>query len=121
MPTGKSAHGLGGGTWSLSAGLIAGLGFSKSISMFPGVGYVYLTKSRRSGMQVQSNLSLKFSDKTFAFVNPSVMFINSEAIWQSEFDINQIIIPNKFKANVGWLPNFTDKVNTFRLGVTFFL
>lgn len=121
MPTGKSEHGLGGGTWSLSAGLIAGLGFSESISMFPGVSYVYLTKVKKSGMQIQSNISLKFSDKTFAFVNPSVLFVNSEAQWQAEFDINQIIIPNKFKANIGWLPNFTDKVNTFRLGVTFFL
>ena len=121
MPTGKSEHGLGGGTWSLSAGLIAGLGFSESISMFPGVSYVYLTKVKKSGMQIQSNISLKFSDKTFAFVNPSVLFVNSHTQWQAEFDINQIIIPNKFKANIGWLPNFTDKVNTFRLGVTFFL
>ena len=121
MPTGKSAHGLGGGTWSLSAGLIAGLGFSESFSMFPGASYVYLTESGKSGMQIQSNISLKFSDKTFVFVNPSVMFINSGVTWQGELDVNQIIIPNKFKANIGWLPNFTNKVNTFRIGVTFFL
>lgn len=121
IPTGKSAYGLGGGTWSLSAGLIAGLVFSKNFSMFPGASYVYLTEPKKSGLQVQSNISLKFSESTFAFVNPSVMFIHSDAIWQAEVDLNQIIIPNKFKVNAGWLPNFTDKVNTFRIGVTFFL
>lgn len=121
MPTGKSAHGLGGGTWSLSAGLIAGLGFSKNVSMFPGVSYVYLTESGKSGMQIQSNVSLKFSDNTFVFVNPSAMFINSGVTWQGELDVNQIIIQNKLKGNIGWLPNFTNKVNTFRIGVTFFM
>jgi len=121
MPTGKSAHGLGGGTWSLSAGLIAGLGFSKNVSMFPGVSYVYLTESGKSGMQIQSNVSLKFSDNTFVFVNPSAMFINSGVTWQGELDVNQIIIQNKLKGNIGWLPNFTNKVNTFSIGVTFFM
>ncbi|WP_322545202.1 hypothetical protein [Elizabethkingia miricola] len=121
IPTGKSAHGLGGGTWSLSAGLIAGLVFSENISMFPGLSYVYLTGPKQSGLQIQSNVSLKFSDRTFAFVNPSVMLIHSDAIWQAELDVNHIITPNKFKINAGWLPNFTNKVNTFRVGVTFYL
>lgn len=121
IPAGKAEHGLGAGTWSLSAGVIAGLIFSKSVSMYPGAGYVYLTQSQSSGLQLQSNLSLKFSESTFAFINPSVLIMDSQTIWQGEIDINQIFIQNKFKGNIGWLPNFTNKVNTFRIGVTFFM
>lgn len=121
IPTGKSAHGLGGGTWQLSGGLIAGLEFSESFSMFPGVSYVYLTRIEKSGVEFQTNFSLKFSDRTFVSANPNVTFINSETIWQAELNINQILILDKLKANIDWAPNFTNRIQTFRLGVTFFI
>ncbi|WP_304342877.1 hypothetical protein [Chryseobacterium koreense] len=120
MPTGNESHGLGGGTWSLSVGLIAGLVFSNSVSVFPGLSYVYLTKLKQNGALFQTNISLKFNDSLYAFFNPNVLVISNKTTWQSDSSLNYIVKPNLFKVKVGWSPNFTDESNTYNIGGTFY-
>ncbi len=121
MPTGSAVNGLGGDTWSLAAGAVVGLVLNKNISLFPGANYVYLTRLEESGFGFQTNMSVKFSQKSFMFINPIVTFFNFDTIWQAELNYNYIITPNKFKVNAGWFPNFTSEADTFRIGATFFL
>jgi hypothetical protein len=66
-------------------------------------------------------MSVSFSKKSFLFVNPIVTFFSFDTIMQAELNYNYILKPNKFKVNLGWLPNFTNNINTIRLGATFFL
>lgn len=120
LPTGSFEKGLGGDTWSLAAGAVMGVVLSKKISFFPGINYVYLTKIEESGFGFQTNMSIRFDKRSFVFVNPIVTFFDFDTIWQAEVNYNYIITPNKFKMNAGWNPNFTNDINTFRLGATFF-
>ncbi len=120
VPTGSAENGLGGDTWSLAGGLVVGLVLSENISLFPGANYVYLTKPKESGFGLQTNMSVKFSPNTFLFLNPIVTFFSFDTIWQAELNINHIVIPNKFKVNAGWYPNFTNNINDFRAGATVF-
>jgi hypothetical protein len=121
IPTGSFEDGLGGDTWSLAAGAVVGVVLNKNISLFPGANYVYLTKLEESGFGFQTNMSVKFSQNAFLFVNPIVTMFSFDTIWQAEINYNYIITPNKFKVNAGWYPNFTNEFDTFRLGATFFL
>ena len=121
IPTGNSNYGLGEGTWSLAAGAVVGMVISEKVALFPGVNYVYLTKLSESGFGLQTNMSVSFSKKSFLFVNPIVTFFSFDTIVQAELNYNYILKPNKFKVNLGWLPNFTNNINTIRLGATFFL
>lgn len=121
IPTGSVANGLGSDTWSLAAGAVVGIVLNKNISLFPGVNYVYLTEPKESGFGFQTNMSLKFSKQAFVFLNPIVTMFDFDTIWQAEVNFNYIITPNKFKVNTGWYPNFTNDINTIRIGATFFL
>jgi hypothetical protein len=120
VPTGSFENGLGGDTWSISAGTVVGLLLSEKISLFPGANYVYLTKSQESGVGFQTNLSYRFTPQTFVFVNPIVTLFSFDTIWQAELNLNHIIVPNKLKVNVGWYPNFTNNIDDFRAGGTIF-
>lgn len=124
MPTGSAKNGLGSDRWSLAAGVVAGYIVSPKISMFPGVGLVHLTAptggDSQTGLTLQTNMSVSFSKKSFLFVNPIVSFLD-KTNWQAEFNYNYIITPNKLKVNAGWYPSFTNDVDTFRVGATFFL
>jgi hypothetical protein len=124
MPTGSVKKGLGSDRWSLAAGVVAGYVVSPKISMFPGVGLVHLTApsggDSQTGLTFQTNMSISFSKKSFLFVNPIVSFLD-KTNWQAEFNYNYIITPNKLKVNAGWFPSFTNDVDTFRVGATFFL
>jgi hypothetical protein len=121
MPTGSAENGLGADTWSLAAGVVVGLVLNESISLFPGANYVYLTQIEKSGYGFQTNMSVKFNKQAFLFVNPIVTHFSFDTIWQAEVNFNYIITPNKFKVNAGWYPNFTNEINTIRIGATFFL
>lgn len=121
IPTGSFDNGLGGDTWSLAAGAVVGIVLNKNISLFPGANYVYLTRLEESGFGFQTNMSVKFSPNSFLFVNPIVTHFSFDTIWQAEVNYNYIITPNKFKVNAAWNPNFTNDLNTFRIGATFFL
>jgi hypothetical protein len=124
IPTGSAKNGLGSDRWSLAAGVVAGYIVSPKISMFPGVGLVHLTApnggNSQTGLTFQTNMSVSFSKKSFLFVNPIVSFLD-KTNWQAEFNYNYIITPNKLKVNAGWYPSFTNDVDTFRVGATFFL
>ncbi len=120
-PTGSFDNGLGGDTWSLAIGSVVGIVLNKNISLFPGANYVYLTKPKESGFGFQTNMSIKFSKKSFLFANPIITIFSFDTIWQAEFNYNYIIKPNKIKINAAWNPNFTNEMNTFRIGATFFL
>lgn len=120
IPTGDSLNGLGSHTWSLAAGAVIGVVINKNISLFPGINYVYITRPEISGLGFQSNISYKFSQKSFVFINPIVTLFKDDTIWQAELNFNHIITPNKFKVNAGWYPNFTNETNTFRIGSTFY-
>jgi len=120
IPTGSFEDGLGGDTWSLAAGAVIGIALSKNIFLFPGANYVYLTEPEESGLGLQTNMSVKFNPNSFLFLNPIVTFFSFDTIWQAELNYNYIIIPNKFKVNAGWNPNFTNDINTFRLGATIY-
>ncbi len=61
-----------------------------------------------------------YNSQTFVFVNPIVTFFDFDTVWQGELNFNHIVIPNKFKINAGWYPNFTSKFDTFRAGCTFY-
>lgn len=135
-PTGSYKNGLGTSSWSLGAGVVFGFILSKKLSVFPGINYVHITKPSsgliaeenkfsKNGVGFQFNASYVINKKTFLFINPIPVFINTNGNWNSswtaECSFNRIIVPNKYKMNVGWYPNFTADVNTFRLGGTFFL
>src|SRR6056297_1420867 len=121
IPTGSAQDGLGADTWSLAAGAVVGLVLNEKISLFPGANYVYLTAIEESGFGFQTNMSIRFNQKSFLFVNPIVTLFSFDTIWQAEVNYNQFIVPNKFKVNAAWNPNFTNNLDTFRVGATFFL
>jgi hypothetical protein len=135
-PTGSYKNGLGTSSWSLGAGVVFGFILSKKLSLFPGINYIHITKPNSdlipesskfssNGVGFQFNASYVINKQTFLFINPIPVFINTNGSWKSswsaECSFNRIIVPNKFKMNVGWYPNFTADINTFRLGGTFFL
>jgi len=126
LPTGSFENGLGGNVWSLSGGVVAGYVVSPKIAMFPGLGYVHVTAPNdypgkaQNGINIQTNMSISFSQQAFLFVNPIVTVL-SDTIWTAELNFNYMIKPNKFKVNAGYFPNFTADINTFKFGATIFL
>ncbi len=126
IPTGSFKNGLGSNVWSLAAGVVAGYVVSPKIAMFPGVGLVHITEPNdyigesQTGVNFQTNMSISFSKRAFLFVNPIVTIL-SKTNWSGEFNFNYMIKPNKLKANFGYSPNFTNEINTFRIGATLFL
>lgn len=136
FPTGSLENGLGSTTWSLAGGVIFGFVASERLSLFPGISYVHITrpstdlipeqnKFSSNGIGLQFNASYVFSKSAYLFINPTPTFLNTDGswktIWGGELNFNKIITPNKFKMNAGWFPNFTNEINIFRLGATFFL
>lgn len=131
MPTGSFSKGLGTGRWSFGAGLILGVRISKSFSLFPGISYVYVTKDRvelpiddhSNGLSIQTNASLKFTKRLYAFINPIFTYTYSLSSWhpnwKAEVNLNYMIKPT-FKVNVGWSPDFTNTTHVFRAGTTFY-
>ncbi len=126
IPTGKFADGLGNDFWSLSGGVVFGYVLTPKIAMFPGVGYVYVTEpsdypgSDQSGVNFQTNMSINFSKKMFLFVNPIVTVLK-KTIWTGELNLNYMVKPSKLKTNIGYYPDFTNDIHTFRIGATIFL
>lgn len=136
LPTGDFERGLGTSSWSLAGGVVFGFLVNEKLSLFPGLSYVHLTKPSTSlideaskfssnGVGIQFNASYAFDKTLFLFINPTPSFLNTnggwKTIWSGELNLNKILIPNKFKMNVGWLPNFTNDLYVYRLGATFFL
>lgn len=135
LPTGSYAKGLGSSQWSIGFGMVGGYIVSSKFAVFPGVGFVYLTKPSTNlisesekfsstGVSLQLNGSLSFSKSTFLFINPSPVFLNTngkwKGIWSGELNLNKIITPNKFKANIGFAPNFTYDIYIYRAGATLY-
>lgn len=136
IPIGKYADGLGTSNWSFAAGSVFGFVVSKQLSLFPGASFVHVTKPTAdiipedfrdysNGIGLQFNASYSINKKTFLFVNPTPTFLNTngnwKSIWSGEVNLNRIIVPNKFKVNVYWGPNFTTDVHILRLGGTIYL
>jgi len=136
LPTGTFQNGLGTSIWSLAGGVVLGFSVSKQLSIFPGVSYVHLTepatdvipdanKFSSNGVGLQFNASYVINKKTFLFINPTPSFLNTDGdwktFWSGELNLNRIIIPNKFKMNAYWGPNFTTDVHIFRIGATLFI
>lgn len=136
LPVGSYEKGLGTGSWSIAAGVVGGFVVSSKFAIFPGISYIHVTRSSTdfipdslkfasNGVGLQLNGSYSFSKRTFIFINPipSIMNTNGDwkAIWSGEFSLNRIFIPNKFKANFSFNPNFTSEIYIYRLGATFFL
>ncbi len=136
IPSGKYADGLGTSNWSFAAGSVFGLVLTKQLSLFPGVSLVHITKPNTNlipeefkysgnGIGLQFNASYSINKKTFLFVNPTPTFLNVngewKSIWSGEVNLNRIIVPNKFKVNAYWGPNFTTDVHILRLGGTIYL
>ena len=128
-PTGSTAHGLGLGSWSFAAGGVIGYVISPKFAMFPGLGYVHITRptataTAANGISLQMNGSYSFSSRTFMFINPTPVFLNRAGVWKSvwsgDVSLTRILIPNKFTMNVGFAPNFTTDVYTCRIGSTLF-
>ncbi|GAL66787.1 hypothetical protein [Jejuia pallidilutea] len=136
LPTGSFENGLGTSSLVASVGAIYGFAISKKVLMFPGLSAVHVTKpgtdlipddvkASSSGFGAQANMSIRFNDRWFLFVNPILTMLNTDGDWNEqwtgEFNLNHMIIPNKLKANIGYYPNFTAEIHTVRMGVTFFL
>ncbi len=136
LPSGSYMNGLGTSSWSIAGGIVFGFVVSKKLSLFPGINYVHITKPSTdlipssskfssNGVGFQFNASYVINKQTFLFVNPIPSFLNSNgnwnSIWAAEFNLNRIVVPNKFKMNLSWNPNFTYTINVFRLGATIFL
>jgi hypothetical protein len=136
LPTGSYKNGLGTSSWSLAGGIVFGFIVSKKLSLFPGINYVHITKPSTdlipsfskfssNGVGFQFNASYVINKQTFLFVNPIPTFLysngNWNSIWAAEFSLNRIMVPNKFKMNISWNPNFTHQMNVFRMGATIFL
>jgi hypothetical protein len=133
-PTGSVKDGLGSGSWSISAGAVIGYIVTARFAVFPGVGYVHLTKPnyladsvsfKSNGVGLQLNGSFSFSKRTFMFINPTPSFINTNGIWKTymsgDFSLNRIVVPNKLKLNVSFNPDFTNEIYVYRAGATFYL
>lgn len=136
IPTGKFEDGLGTSSWVLSAGGVVGLMFSEQFGLFPGVGIMYVTKPgtdlipdedkfTSTGISFQFNASYSFDKDTYVFLNPTPSIMNTNGTWKTywagEISFNRVIIPNKLQLGLYWGPNFTDKTNSFRLGISSFL
>lgn len=125
IPTGKFDKGLGSSSWTLSGGLVVGMVLTKQIALFPGIGYVHITEPSKfdgesqNGINIQTNMSVKFSKRAFVFVNPIVTILD-DALWSGEFNFNYMAKPNKLKLNIGYYPLFTQNVHTIRSGATFY-
>jgi len=128
-PTGSTAHGLGQGSWSIAAGGVIGYVVSSKFAMFPGLGYVHITRPTASaaaanGITLQMNGSYSFSKRTFMFINPTPVFLNRSGVWHSvwagDLSLTRILVPNKFTLNLGCSPNFTNDVYIYRMGSTLF-
>jgi opacity protein-like surface antigen len=126
IPTGSVNHGLGADVWSLAGGVVFGYVLTPKIALFPGVGYVHVTDSDKSGIEsqngvnFQTNMSINFSKKMFLFVNPIVTVLN-RTLWTGELNLNYMVKPSKLKTNIGYYPDFTNEIHTFRVGATIFL
>lgn len=133
-PTGSVKNGLGAGSWSLSAGAVIGYIVTSRFAVFPGVGYVHITKPnyladsisfKTNGIGLQLNGSYSFTKRTFMFINPTPSFINTNGTWKSfwsgDFSLNRIVVPNKLKLNVSFNPDFTNEIYIYRAGATFYL
>lgn len=135
-PTGSFEPGLGQSVWSLAAGLVFGFAATKDMALFPGVSVIHITKpitdlipeelkTTSTGIGFQFNLSYKFTKSIYVFINPTPLLLNTEGDWKvnwlGEFSLNNIFIPNKFKMNIFWLPNFTTDSHSLRLGGTLYL
>lgn len=134
LPSGSFADGLGGGSASIAPTVIAGIMITKQVFAFPGLSYVHVTAPDQgegvtthasNGFGVQTNMSISFSKRAFLFVNPIYTWLRSNDvagdIWSGEFNMNYVVRPSRLKVNAGWFPNFTNEVNTFRVGATVFL
>ncbi|TRX42782.1 hypothetical protein [Flavobacterium restrictum] len=136
FPIGSYKNGLGTSSWSLAGGAVLGFIISKKLSIFPGASYVHITKPATNilpetskfssdGVGFQFNASYVINKKTFLFVNPTPTFLSTngqwKTFWSGEVNLNRIIIPNKFKVNAYWGPNFTTDVHILRLGATMYL
>lgn len=136
VPFGNYEKGLGTSTYSLAGGIVGGFVISNKLSIFPGLSYVHLTKQSSDaipdnlkytsdGIGFQFNASYKFSKNTFVFINPTPSILNTngdwKTFWSGELNFNHIVKPNKFKVNIGWFPNFTSEIYTYRIGATLFL
>lgn len=136
LPTGSYKNGLGTSSWSLAGGVVLGFVVSKQLSLFPGISYVHITKPATSlipealkftsnGIGLQFNGSYRFDKQTYMFINPTPSFLNTngnwKTYWSGDLSLNKIFIPNKFKMNIGWSPNFTAKVYAYKLGATVYL
>jgi len=135
LPTGSFSDGLGSSSTSVTTGLVFGYTISPKISLFPGIGYTHITKPHTNkiansnkhnsdGISLQTNLSYSLSKGAFFFFNPTVSILKSNGVWKDvwggEFNFNYIVEPNKMKINAGYFPNFTNKSNTFRVGITMY-
>lgn len=135
LPTGSYLNGLGSSSTSVTTGLVFGYTLSPKISLFPGIGYTYITKpstdrianSKKhdaNGISLQTNLSYSISKDMFFFFNPTLSMLKSNGVWKNiwggEFNFNYIVEPNKMKINAGYFPNFTTKLDTFRIGMTMY-
>ena len=126
IPLGSFSKGLSANVWSLSAGFVGGYVISPKIAMFPGIGYVHVTAPNdyigkaQNGISLQTNMSISFSKRAFLFINPTLLVLE-KTTWSGEFNFNYMVKPSKIKINAGYFPNFTSRINTFRLGGTFYL
>ncbi|MDN5210499.1 hypothetical protein QQ020_00530 [Fulvivirgaceae bacterium BMA12] len=125
LPIGKFEDGLGSSSWTLSAGTVIGIILTQKIALFPGVGYVHVTEPEdfdgkaQNGINIQTNMSISFSQRAFVFINPIVNILD-EMLWSGEFNFNYMAKPNKLKLNLGYFPLFTQDVHTLRSGATFY-
>ncbi len=125
LPTGRFSEGLGSSSWALSGGLVVGMVLTQKIALFPGVGYVHITKPKdyigqsKNGVNIQTNMSVKFNERVFMFINPIVTILDN-TLWSGEFNFNYMAKPNKLKLNIGYYPSFTQDIHTIRTGATFY-
>ncbi len=125
-PTGSVKHGLGSDVWSLAGGVVFGYVLTPKIAMFPGVGYVHVNDFKKdrfepqNGVNFQTNMSINFTQRAFLFINPIVTLLD-RTLWTGELNFNYMVKQNKLKANIGYYPDFTNDIHTFRAGATIFL
>lgn len=135
IPVGSVKNGLGNNTWSIAGGCVAGIVTGKYFSLFPGLSYVFnlrqdpvqsqkdrLTISNGAGFQLNAYVTITKS--TYIYINPTPIILVSDKarfMFTNDLEINQIIVPNKFKMNAYWGTNLTYKIQTLRIGGTIFL
>ncbi|WP_420582754.1 transporter [Reichenbachiella sp.] len=108
FPTGSMENGLGTERWSLSPGVVVGLIFSETYSLFPNLSYRYqfdsrdeLSRKDQHGITLQLVNSIVFSTRSYILLTPMILYneVNNpeKDDYGMEVEYNYMVKANKLQ------------------------